>query len=154
MTGYLSRFFKNESGAILVETIIVVPVLTILTFGILEFGNMMWQRQQLQVGVRDAARYWSRCKPDFNPCDLATARNIAFYGDPRGTSGPNNLRVPGWDSEAELTISPATPPADPLATDIVTVAGNFVYQGSPVYGAVFGSTNQIGYFVTMRYQGW
>lgn len=155
MMGFLSRFFRNESGAILVETIIVVPVLTILTFGILEFGNMMWQRQQLQVGVRDAARYWSRCKTNANfpgsSCDLARARNIAFYGNPNGTGSP---RVPGWDDVAELTINPATPPADPLATDIVTVEGNFIYQGSPVYAAVFGSTNQIGYFVTMRYQGW
>ena len=157
MAGLLHRFIKNESGAVLVETIIVVPVLTILTFGILEFGNMMWQRQQLQVGVRDAARYWSRCKGNTNfagsSCTEARARNIAFYGNPSGT-GP--LRVPGWDTAAELVIQPAEAdlPAEPGATDIVTVQGSFTYQGSPVYDAVFGSDNQIGYFVTMRYQGW
>ena len=158
MTRFLSRFAKSESGAVLVETIIAVPVMTLLTFGILEFGNMMWQRQQLQVGVRDAARYLSRCKGSTNfpgsGCSIAIARNIAFYGNPAGT-GP--ARVPGWSDASELVITPATEadfPAEPAATDLIRVRGNFVYQGSPVYNAVFGSANSIGYEVTMRYQGW
>ena len=103
------RFFRNEQGAVLAEALIAFPVLTVLSFGLLEFGNLMWQRQQLQSGVRDAARYWSKCRPATvnyaATCNETTARNIAFYGDPRG-AGYGQLRVPGWDNSSEITFTP------------------------------------------------
>lgn len=149
---------RSEDGVVLTETIIIAPVLVILTFGILEFGNMLWQRQQMQVGVRDAARYWSRCRPvangsAFMPCSIQTARNIAFYGKPNVNPG-DPLRVPGWFQNSQLTISPTTPPTAAVATDIVLVQGTFVYQGSPVYNAVLGSALTISYDHTERYIGW
>lgn len=142
---------QDQDGVILVETLLAVPLLTLLTFGILEYGNMMWQRQQLQVGVRDAARYWSRCRPSFHNCSADTARNIAFYGNPAGSGSP---RVPGWDATSELTISPETPSTTPGAGDIVVVRGTVIYQGSPVFNAVLDAPVPIGYWTTMRYFGW
>jgi len=144
---------RDEDGTVLIETLIAMPVLMIMTFGILEFGNMMWQRQQLQIGVRDAARYWSKCRPTFHSCTLANAQNIAFYGDPRGAAN-SALRVPGWDDSSELTITPASPPTEPDENDLVIVSAKFVYQGTPVYDAIFGGTTEIGYNYTTRYFGW
>lgn len=155
------RFAGEQEGTVLVETLLAVPVMLLLTFGILEFGNMMWQRQQMQVGVRDAARYWARCRPveslgggatqAFMNCDVATARNIAFHGNPQGT-GP--LRVPGWDEANEITIEPAVPDTLPAADDLVTVSGEFTYQGSPVFDAVLGQAVTISYWTQTRYLGW
>ncbi len=139
------------------ETLIALPIMLIMTVGLLEFGNMMWQRQQLQVGVRDAARYWARCRPTtgtgaaFMTCSIAQARNIAFTGDP---SGALPLRVPGWDSATELTIEPATPPASPVSTDIVLVRGEVPYQASALFQRVIGANVTIGYYHTTRYVGW
>lgn len=151
----LGRFSKDQEGVVLVEALIALPVLLLLTLGILEFGNMMWQRQQLQVGVRDAARYWSRCRPVadgviYMPCTRAKAINIAVFGNPDGNGSP---RVPGWTT-AGVTVEPATPSTVPSATDLVTVTGTATYQGSPFYSAVLGSSIQMGYWTTMRYVGW
>jgi len=85
--GKIIRFWRKvrsfafgTEGALLTETLIVVPVITIFAVGILEFGNVFWQRHQVQVGVRDAARYWSRCRAaaPFNTCSPEIAQNLAF----------------------------------------------------------------------------
>ncbi|MFY0692779.1 MAG: pilus assembly protein [Paracoccaceae bacterium] len=150
MTQVVRKIAKEQEGVVLIEALLALPVLTLLTFGILEFGNMMWQRQQLQVGIRDAARYWSRCQPTFHSCSQAKARNIAFYGNPAGTGG---VRIPGWDEASGLTITPATPPTSPTPADIVTVSGTMTYEGSPFFGFLLGSSVTIGTYTTMRYLG-
>lgn len=157
MRGLLSKFISDKRGVVLTETLIALPILLLITVGLLEFGNMMWQRQQLQVGVRDAARYWARCRPTsgagtpYMPCSISLARNIAFTGDPTGTSP---LRVPGWDDAAELQIDPAAPPTSPISTDLVSVRGEVNYQGSALYDRLIGSNFSIGYNYTTRYVGW
>lgn len=143
-------FSKDQDGVVLVETILVLPILTLLTFGILEFGNMMWQREQLQVGVRDAARYMSRCR-DFHPQDCKQAAiNVALFGRP---GGAGSTRVPGWTA-AGITITPTVLPTNPGPNDKVTVTGRTTYQGSPVFSAVLGSAVEIGHWTQMRYLGW
>lgn len=148
---FLSRFMRDTAGTVLVETLIAVPVLTILAVGTLEFGNIFWQRQQMQIAVRDAARYWSRCRPDFSNCTAAVARNIAFYGNPAGTGG---LRVPGWNDAAELTIEPATPPTVASSTDIVRVTGTLNYLGSPLMHVTLPNAITVTYVHEERYIGW
>lgn len=148
---WLTRLIREEKGAVLAETLIVVPVLTILTAGVLEFSNMLWQRQQMQIGVRDAVRYWSRCRPDFNPCTVTIARNIAFFGNPAGTG---TARVPGWSEAAELTLEPATPPSSPDASSLVTGTGTVSYVSSPMFGALQIDAISFSYSYSQRYIGW
>ncbi len=146
-----ARLGREETGAVLAETLLVVPVLTIMTAGVMEFSNMLWQRQQMQIGVRDAVRYWSRCRPTFNPCTQAIARNIAFYGNPAGTG---TLRVPGWDAASELTLTPVTPPASPNAASLVTGTGSASYVTSPMFGALNIGAITFTYTYSQRYIGW
>jgi Flp pilus assembly protein TadG len=148
---WLTRLIREEKGAVLAETLIVVPVLTILTAGVMEFSNMLWQRQQMQIGVRDAVRYWSRCRPDFNPCTVTIARNIAFFGNPAGTGTP---RVPGWSDATELTLEPATPPSSPDASSLVTGTGTVSYVSSPMFGALQIDAISFSYSYSQRYIGW
>ncbi|MGI9352870.1 MAG: TadE/TadG family type IV pilus assembly protein [Rhizobiaceae bacterium] len=129
----LLQFTRLETGAIFAEALIVIPVITIFAVGVLEFSNVLWQRHQMQVGVRDAARYWSRCRPTFHNCTIATARNIAFYAHPSG-SGQGTLRVPGWNEDSELSIDPAAPVFPSPATQLVTAVGTLEYQASPLFG--------------------
>lgn len=85
---------------------------------------------------------------------MQRALNIGFYGNPAGTGV---VRVPDWDNfgvTTELVITPASPPVEPTAADVVVVVGNVIYRGTPLFDAVFGSNIEIGYFQTMRYQGW
>jgi len=140
----------DQHGVIFVEALLVLPILILLTFGILEFGNIMWQRQQVQVGVRDAARYWSRCRTDVDTCNNI-ARNIAFYGTPDAGSVP---RVPSWDSASQLTISPNALPTTSADDDIVTVSGAVTYAGSPVFSRIFSNSITLNYAYEVRYIGW
>lgn len=153
------RFFRSAKGAILVETLLVVPVVTIFAIGVVEFGSIFWQRQQLQAGVRDAARYWSRCTPDplVSSCSLIKARNIAFYGTP----APNvtgcdstSLRVRGWCQDNQITIAPNPPPTEFGAEDVVTVTGTATYTGSPIFGLLQIGNVQFSYTHEERYIGW
>ncbi|MGC9370868.1 MAG: TadE/TadG family type IV pilus assembly protein [Paracoccaceae bacterium] len=152
-------FSGDERGSVLVEALLLLPVLTIFTIGVLEFGNVLWQRHQVQTGVRDAARYWSRCQPahpsvspPFNSwCSVSIAQNIAFYGTPDGSGPP---RVPGWTDPADLTISPVPQPSNPGPTDVVTVTGTLEYNGSPLFGVLNISILEIEYSHSERYLGW
>lgn len=156
-------FCSDERGVVLAEALLVFPIMTILSFGLLEFGNVLWEREQLQVGLRDAARYWSRCRTDIGgiatSCSEATARNIAFYGNPSGT-GP--LRVPGWDDPSEINFEPgkaslpsnSSLPADPADMAKVVVTGRVTYEGSPAFAMLLDDAVTIGHRVEMRFIGW
>ena len=149
-------FLRRERGAVLLETLIVAPVLIIMSFGFVEFGNILWQREQLQAGVRDAARYWSRCRQSMGgintDCSETIARNIAFYGTPNPGSG-TPYRVPRWDGNpaTELVITPdkASLPGNPDRTDTVRVTGTMEYRGFFLSGPY-----EISYRAEMRYIGW
>ena len=147
-------FWKNEDGTILAEALIVIPFVTFFAVGIVEFGNVFWQRHMLEVGVRDAARYWARCRPISNgaaymPCSLDIARNIAFYGDPSPDEG-SSLRVPNWFGENAISIEPASP----TSVSIVVVKGTMVYAPSPIFGILRIGNVAITYTHQERYYGW
>jgi Flp pilus assembly protein TadG len=164
----LSRFISSTRGAILVEALIVVPVVTIFAVGLLEFGNVFWQRQQMQAGVRDAARYMSRCNlsPTFQTgttpsCSLDIARNIAFYGAPSATG--RFLRVPNWKDADDLTFfyhdratntSSAAAPTAPDSRDLVVVQGKLDYAGSPLIQMLQIEPIRITYQYMQRYTSW
>lgn len=147
---FKSRFGPREDGYVLTETLFVIPILVVFSIGTLEFGNFLWQRQQVQTGVRDAARYWARCKPTFNACSITRAQNIAVYGNPAGTG---QARVPGW-TISDVTITPATPPAGPTAADVVTATASVDYANSPLYSALKIGAMTINATHQQRYLGW
>lgn len=155
----IQRFCKKDDGSILIEALLAIPVVTIFAVGILEYGNVLWQRQQVQTGVRDAARYWSRCRPSdnsggaFMPCSIDIARNIAFYGNPAGSG---NLRVPGWNDNAGLVITPLEGDL-PTVTDnedMATITGIAQYDASPIFHLLQIDPITIQYQFQMRYIGW
>jgi len=149
------KCFRDESGAIFVETLLVIPVVTILTIGILEFGNILWQRHQVETGVRDAARYWARCRQQISgvatSCSTTVARNIAFYGTPSPSSG-QALRVPGWYSPEDISFTPETLPT--VASGTVVVTGSVAYEGSPLVRALPITSITLTYTHEQRYLGW
>ncbi|MGB3901057.1 MAG: TadE/TadG family type IV pilus assembly protein [Mesorhizobium sp.] len=89
----LRVFLHDDEGVAMTEALIAVPFLTFLAVAVLEFGSLFWQRQQMETGLRDAARYMARCRHT-SGCDT-TARNLAYYGN---SSGTGVLRVPNWDA--------------------------------------------------------
>lgn len=165
LSALLRRFRRSTRGAILVETLIVVPVVVIFAVGLVEFGSLFWQRQQLQAGVRDAARYVSRCETEaveMSNCSFDIARNLAFFGttDPQPDTP---LRVRGWYEDAQLAISLTDVNAAGAAVDagdedavarLVTVTGTATYTGSPLFGLLRIADIEFAYSHQERFIGW
>ncbi len=131
----MTRVFRcDESGSALVEAAIVIPVLLTLFLGVFEFSSLFWEQQLISTGVRDAARYLSRClgssgRPDcLNVSETAVeeaAKNLAVYGS---IAGGKVTRVPDWAVD-EVKINFAT----------IDNAGG-TYRGPPVIRTVTVST--------------
>lgn len=120
----------------------MVPIITLFAVAVLEFGIAFWERQQLQAGVRDAARYWSRCSSlssTAGSCSVAQATAIAS----------RNGVLP-----VTLAVTPTTPPATPTSADIVTVTGSFTHDKSPMFVLLKLTPFVITYTYKMRFIGW
>jgi hypothetical protein len=134
---------REESGAALIETIIVLPVMIVFLVGILEFGMLLFAKLQVETGLRDAARYLARCQPGFG-CSQATARNIAVFGNIAGTG---TARVEGWGI-GDVTISAAAGLGLP-----VRVSTDFDYPGSPLISFIGLASINVTAFHEDRYIG-
>lgn len=140
-------FSRTEAGTAMTEALLAVPVLTLLAIAILEFGVLFLERQAIQTGVKDAARYLSRCLPDSGRCSLEVARNIAFFGTLDGTG---RLRLRGWSGDGALVLVSALPPTD----GILRLEGRFSHGGSPLIGALNLPDLSITYPHAERWIGW
>lgn len=60
----LSRKAHGEDGAALVEMALVTPLLLLLLFGIIEFGWLFGQFNEIRHSVRETARYAAVSNPD------------------------------------------------------------------------------------------
>lgn len=145
-------FWSKEEGAVLAEALVAVPFVTLLAVGILEFGNVFWERMQIDAGLRDAGRYLSRCRPTSptytSTCTEATAKMIAFYGTQSPTEGAK-LRVPGWGPElADITVNPVD------VDGTFTVSTAHLYKASPLFGWLGIDAITISVSHEERYMGW
>ncbi|MFQ5784211.1 MAG: TadE/TadG family type IV pilus assembly protein [Alphaproteobacteria bacterium] len=53
------RALQDDSGTVLVEFAILVPVLMLVLAGIIQFGGMMYSRQMMLYAAREAARTYA-----------------------------------------------------------------------------------------------
>ena len=125
-----SCLIKEQRGTATLELAIILPFLFSLAFGIFEFGNIIYKRHLISVGVRDAARYIASVPFDGTTQATveAAAKNIATNGI---TSG-GTARVVGW-IPANVSVS---------YTDITNDdgSGNKIYRGGASIKVVTVST--------------
>ncbi|WP_376741710.1 TadE/TadG family type IV pilus assembly protein [Ensifer sesbaniae] len=149
--GPFHHFRSGEDGAVLTEALVAVPFVTLFAAGILEFGNIFWQRMQIDAGLRDAGRYMARCRPagtgSYDPtCTEETAKRIAFYGTQASGAA---LRVPGWgDNLTDITIVPVD------ANGTITVQTSHLYRSSPIFSWLGIDAITISSSHEERYIGW
>ncbi len=146
------HFWLNTEAAVLTETIIVVPFVTLFAAGILEFGNLFWERMQIDAGLRDAGRYLARCRPTSptytSTCSEATAKLIAFYGT-QSPAANAALRVPGWGPTlTDITVNAVG------ADGTFTIQTAHPYEASPLFGLLGVGAITISASHEERYMGW
>jgi len=56
----------QENGASLIEFAVAMPLLLILVLGIIEFGFLLAQMNEIRHGAREGARYAAVSRPDYN----------------------------------------------------------------------------------------
>jgi Flp pilus assembly protein TadG len=140
-------FAREDGGAALVETSIILPLMITLSAGVYEFSNAIYTRLLLEAGVADGARYLARCihlASDEAACETA-AENLAVTGSV--TSG-GTARVSGWTT-GNITISYASTPitVDPNSgaqnyrsssadVDVAQVSTDYNYAGTGLLGVL------------------
>lgn len=87
----------DENGNAILELAIILPVLFTIGFGVIEFGNLIYQYHLITVGLRDAARYVSGLPL---PVNQAAAQNIATTGVLSG--GTNRV---SWWTPANVNVA-------------------------------------------------
>ncbi|MBP1887570.1 Flp pilus assembly protein TadG [Ensifer mexicanus] len=142
----------------LAEALVAVPFVTLFAAGILEFGNIFWERMQIDAGLRDAARYMSRCRQTetfVSNCSASTAKLIAFYGT-QSPAANAKLRVPGWGPNlADIVVA-----VNAKGNVAVDADGNFTistthqYEASPLFGWLGIDAITINASHEERYIGW
>lgn len=148
-----TRFATSESGVVMTEALLAVPFLTLFSVGVLEFGAVLWQREQIETGLRDAARYVARCRTSASDATvpgscLTVARNLAYRATV-DTSG--SLRVSGWDAGTSNIVF--TYPALGAETG-VTATTTHQMISSPMFGILNISALSVTISHTQRRLGW
>lgn len=126
---WLKKLWQGESGAAAVEFAIVSPLLVLLFAGFMEFGNLLYQQQQLEKSVRDAARYlsyyssttWTTTSPGTLSCSPgpdpgtyeAAAQNLILYA----SLCPGTSPIVTGMTTSDITITPGS-------TNVTASGGN------------------------------
>ena len=126
----LNQFLRDESGGPIVELALIVPLLSLLTFGMIEFGYLLYQQHIVTKGVQEAARFVARspaiteggtCPPSGGALSAITgaAANIATSG--RASGGTTRL----------TNFTPST-----LSISVSCAAGGGLITSTPVGGGI------------------
>ena len=84
---------KDERGAALVEFAVGASIFLTITFGVLQFGILLWTHNALTDAVRRGARYAiNQCAPSDGACPNSStsvdrAKNMVVYGTPTPATG-------------------------------------------------------------------
>jgi len=98
----LGKVRSGERGAALIELAIVIPFLTVLGLGVMEFANYFFNYQLLQNSVRDAARYAASLPYDSTNTTQndAAIKSIAVTGVTTG-----GTKKVSWWSTSDVSVT-------------------------------------------------
>jgi Flp pilus assembly protein TadG len=106
---FRSGFWKRrEEGGVAVEFAIILPVLTVLVFGIVDFGHGWYMRTVMENACREGARYGSRYQTDATGLRLLpNALNPTIENYVKNSDGCNLTNMLPADAVPAVTPSGA-----------------------------------------------
>ena len=141
--------FKSEKGVSAVEFALIAPLLFVLTFGIIEFSLLLFDKAVLTNAAREGARAAIVFQgEDIEPLGAEAIKPIVKdyangYLINLGSSGVKNLT----DSDITITWDGQTTPDDAEKGDDVLVRVNFNYRFlvfQSVITLIYGSGYETG----------
>jgi Flp pilus assembly protein TadG len=146
---HLDRSQRRQRGLAMVEFVVTAPMLLLLLFGTVVFGEFLINYSTLNDGVRNAARYVAGAASNGTDGTIVTGstwstlaaqgKNLAVYGNVNATGTPLLAGL----TVGEITVTPV--PADPKTVpsyNTIVVSAAYPYQS--LFGAsmpdFFGGT--------------
>ncbi len=121
----ISKLLKNQDGASAVEFAIVLPLFLVLTFGIIEFGVIMYNKAILTNASREGARFAILFDSVVhNDVDIANKVKAHLKFDPIDNS---SLLINLGGASAPPTISVSPPPVH-IKGDLISVTVTYPYD--------------------------
>lgn len=98
----LGKGRDGERGAALIELAIIIPFLTVLGLGVMEFANYFFNYQLVQNSIRDAARYAASLPYDSTNTTQndAAIKNLAITGVTTG-----GVKKVKWWSTSDVSVT-------------------------------------------------
>ncbi|MDE2383162.1 MAG: pilus assembly protein [Alphaproteobacteria bacterium] len=120
---------RETDGAVLVEMAVVIPMLATLGFGTLEFGYYFYDRQIIESGLRDGARY-AAGRP-YNPSNATQTAQVISDAKNIATTGTNSGGTPrlSWWTTTNVTVAYSTV-ANPNTCGTGNTQACYRYSGS------------------------
>lgn len=88
----IARVRRQESGAVLVEFVVILPLVLILLLGVIEIGRGLFYHHYITNGVRDGLRYLSRAP--LTAAEIDRAKAIVVMGLPADYAAAATITVP------------------------------------------------------------
>jgi Flp pilus assembly protein TadG len=120
------RFKRCDSGAELIEFMIVFPILMLILGGIMDFGMLLRNYEVVTNAAREGARV--AILDGYETADIEA--RIEEYLDAAGMGGPHNV---------EVDTVPITTPAGTFTARSVTLNYTYQFAALSVFGPFFGS---------------
>jgi hypothetical protein len=114
---------RGRRGQSLVESALVLAAFLGLVLGIVDVGQLLFERQTLAERVHQAARWGA-----MHPYDTRAIRNVVLYGTPQ--PGIEAIPVLGLASDAVQVANPGCPGTDCRIS--VAITGRGVRSVEPV----------------------
>jgi Flp pilus assembly protein TadG len=137
-----STFFKKQDGSVILETALMISVLLMLTFGMVDFGRVMYASNSLVSAAREAARAGAVQ----SPVDPAALKAIAESRFNSYTFGGDNLK----DADVAVTDnSGSTPPSIKV---VITYSFKWITPMARLMGWTSGSSFSTNLHASAEYR--
>jgi Flp pilus assembly protein TadG len=117
----MKTILKNQKGASAVEFALILPLLSLVIFGIIEFGLLLYNQQVIANASREGARAGIIVGLDRSACEHETA------GQTAAANYCSNHLVTFSDNSTPLSIS-TPPPSAAISGDDFTVTVSYLYD--------------------------
>ena len=135
----MKRNGQDERGAALVEFAIGAAIFMTVTFGVLQFGVLLWTHNALTDAVRRGARYAiNQCDPADGACTNSSTsvdrtKNVVVFGTPNPAAGAQPVVKGLTTSNVQVSYSGFGVNAGRVTVSVVNYNFSFVV-------ALFGTT--------------
>jgi Flp pilus assembly protein TadG len=100
-----ARLWRDREGVSAVEFALMLPVLLLITAGMIDLGRALYQTNVIEKGLRAGAMYAARNDFPLTTSQQTEAQNIVKKGN---RDGAGSYLVSGWSDSTSLSIFTTT----------------------------------------------